>query len=56
MKIVIEKCKRADDYYEKNNQYFKDRIPYKAWIHNIISTRMHGSIILMVIRKIIKAL
>ena len=24
-------------YYDKNNQYFKDRIPYKAWLHNIIS-------------------
>ena len=36
MKIVIEKCKRANNYYEKNNLYIGNRAEYKSFIHNIL--------------------
>ena len=38
MKIVLEKCERANNYYEKNNLYSKNRVSYKQWLHNIIGT------------------
>ena len=36
MKIVIDKCKRANNYYEKNNLYIGNRADYKSFIHNIL--------------------
>lgn len=38
IKIVLEKCERANNYYEKNNLYSKNRVSYKQWLHNIISS------------------
>ena len=36
MKLIIDKCKRANNYYEKNNLYTGDKAEYKQFIHNIL--------------------